>query len=73
MFIINFFKLLFLIVFGYMIYRLVKFIFLVWRNSQNRRAGNNRESRKQNIKEGDFGIRDKKGVIELDKDQYKVE
>jgi hypothetical protein len=67
MFIVNFFKFLFLFFIGYLIYSFIKFIIFLFREGMRSKdtrpgAGNEKMKRKSDDK-----------IIELDKDQYKVE
>ena len=71
---VNFFRLLFLFIIGYLIYSLLKFLFAVVRRSLGPKAGDTRfQDRTDRVREDRKKSRKGGKVIELDKDQYKVE
>jgi hypothetical protein len=63
-----FFRIIFLVFIGYILYSLIKLVLFIKDSSSSRGADRNKQKEEQNR----FSKRNNK-IIELDKDQYKVE
>jgi len=74
MFLINLFKWLFIFLFVYLIYSLFKFIFLIGKNYAEGTKTHEKIKKNQENMHGKSSQKNKKDeVIELDRDQYKIE
>lgn len=71
MFIGQLFKILFFVFLIYLLYNLVRFVIGIGRMARDSKKKN--EEIRENMRRDDSGTKRGKGIIELDKDQYKVE
>ncbi len=73
---VSIFKLLFFLFIGYIFFNLLRFVFYLGKGLQEgkkRFSHLNRDESQENVKGRGKGQGNNKDVIELDKDQYKVE